>query len=76
MKTQKLAIYLRTHRKNAGLTKTDIAYLLDCNPEAVAKHEKGGRFPGPPLGKSRRAPFGQQAQDSAAVQLELEFCPS
>ena len=46
MENQPLATYLRTHRKRAGLSQEDVAFLLGamCGT-SVSRHERGNRMP-------------------------------
>lgn len=46
MPQSKLDNYLRTHRKRAGLTQREVAFLLGCrNAAQVSRYEKRHRIP-------------------------------
>jgi len=46
MKTHKLENYLRSHRRRAGLTQREVAFLIGCRDGAqISRYEKRRRLP-------------------------------
>ena len=58
MSQQPLANYLRTFRRDANFHQHEIAFLLGCSGDAVARHESGSRVPSVESALGYEAIFG------------------
>jgi len=59
MKHRKLPNYLRTHRRRAGFSQDEVAFVLGCRSGAKAsRHERHSRVPGLETALAYEALFG------------------
>ena len=64
MHTHKLQNYLRTHRKRAGLSQDEVAFLLGCQSGTkVSRHERFGRNPSLETTFAYEVVFGTPARE-------------